>query len=284
MLLVHFVKFIKKFSPSEIFKRSSFDKNPPPKTSFMKNSLLVIILLLSILSCRDEDDSRDNCTSNCTIVKGRIFSVNNEPVANVNITVEYRVGGSGSTTRKMVDVKTDKDGNYYKSFYVKDAEMGEEAPGYFKLNIDDSKIDINKYIRTNNLIGNTSSVISSTFQISKRDTIIENNLYIPQKTFIKVNLKNFVSQQEGDFFEVQTLYPFGGNVGYNAFLDSPYDTGFSGYGNWQAKNANTTHTIFVAADEKNVVRIFKRKNGINTSKDSLFFIPRNNNIQLNYNY
>ena len=162
--------------------------------------------------------------------------------------------------------------------------MGEEAPGYFKLNIDDSKIDINKYIRTNNLIGNTSSVISTTFQISKRDTIIENNLYIPQKTFIKVNLKNFVSQQEGDFFEVQTLYPFGGNVGYNAFLDSPYDTGFSGYGNWQAKNANTTHTIFVAADEKNVVRIFKRKNGINTSKDSLFFIPRNNNIQLNYNY
>lgn len=251
----------------------------------MKNSFYLLVLLFCFSSCREDDDSKDNCTGNCTTLTGKIVSLNNEPVANVRVTLEYRIGGyGGSSTRKIVSVNTDSNGNYYKDFFVKDEELGNNAPGYFLLNFDDSKLDNNKYIRTNNNIGNTTAVIGGSFQISKRDTVIVNNLYFPKKMYIKVNLKNFASQASGDYFEVQSLYPLGFNVGYNDFLESPYATGFSGYENFRATSANTTHNVFVAAGEKNVVRIFRRKNGVNTSKDSLMFIPQGANIELNYSY
>ena len=75
-----------------------------------------------------------------------------------------------------------------------------------------------KYIRTNNLIGNTTTPIGfAIFPITNRDTIIDNTFYIPKKAYIKVNLNNFVPLQDDDFFEVQTLYPFGTKIGTNPF-------------------------------------------------------------------
>ena len=70
----------------------------------------------------------------------------------------------------------------------------------------------------------------------------------------------------------------------NTFLNSEYSTGFSGYGNWRAINNNNLLNVFVAEGENNVIRIFRRKNGVNTSEDIPIFIPQNNTIELTYDF
>lgn len=122
------------------------------------------------------------------------------------------------------------------------------------------------------------------YSISRRDTVINNTFYIPTKAFIKVHLNNFIPQQTGDYFEVQTLYPFGRNIGGNTFLESPYSTGFSGYGGFRATQVNNLLSVFVAEGERNIVRIFKRKNGENSSEDYPVVVPKNNTIELTYSY
>lgn len=255
----------------------------------MKNPITIFILFLLITSCdKREDDSDNVCISNCTTLSGKFVSFNNEPVAHVKVSLKYRISGGelgGGSTRLIVDTQTDQNGNFTKSFFIKDNELGNDANGYFQVDIDDSNIDSNEYIRTNNLIGNTTTDIGfAIYAITNRDTIIDQTFYIPKKAWIKVNLNNFIPVHEDDYFEVQTLYPFGPQIGINPFLNSPYSTGFSGYDNWRATNLNNLLNVFVAEGENNVIRIFRRKNGVNTIEDVPMVIPANNNIELTYNY
>jgi len=255
----------------------------------MKNVFKILALLFFFVSCsKTEDDTNNECTSNCTTLKGKFVSLNNAPISNIKVSLKYRISGGGlggGLTRKIVNTETDQSGNFYKNFFIKDSELGNSANGYFQVEIDDSNIDVNKYIRTNNLIGTTTTDIGfAIYRINSRDTIIDQDFYIPKKAFIKVNLNNYVPLQADDYFEVQTLYPFGPKIGTNTFLNSEYSTGFSGYGNWRATNNNNLLNIFVAEGENNVIRIFRRKNGINTSEDIPIFIPPNNTIELTYNF
>ncbi len=255
----------------------------------MKIICKLFFFFLILISCEKiEDDSNSNCTSNCTTLMGKFVSLDNVPIPNIKVEMRYRVSGGGfggGSTRKLVNISSDKNGNFNKKFFIQDSELGMAAPGFFQVHIDDSNLYVSKYIRTNNLIGNGYSDIGfAIYSISDRDTIIDKTFYFPKKAFIKVNLNNFAPIQENDFFEVQTLYPFGAKVGSNTFLNSEYSTGFSGYGNWRATNLNNSLNVFVAEGENNIIRIYRRKNGENTSEDILVKVPVNNSIELTYNY
>ncbi|MFV8376980.1 hypothetical protein [Flavobacterium sp. LB1P71] len=255
----------------------------------MKNLITIVVLFLVFTSCeKTEDDTNTDCTSNCTVLRGRFVTLNNLPVPNIRVSLKYKIGGGelgGGSTRKIVNIESDQYGNFNKDFFIKDRELGNSAGGYFDVEIDDSKIDLNKYIRTNNLIGGSSTDIGfAIYSITRRDTIIDETFYIPKKAFIKVNLNNFVSQRAGDLFEVRTLYPFGPKVGLNTFLNSEYSTGFSGYGNWIATNLNNRLNVFVAEGEKNIIRVIRIKNGIGSSQDFEITVPPNNTLELTYNF
>lgn len=260
----------------------------------MKNLITVFVLLLFFTSCeKTEDDTDNNCTSNCATLSGKFVTLNNVPVSNIKVSLKYRISGGelgGGYTRKIVSTKSDQSGNFYKNFFIKDNELGNIANGYFQVDIDDSNIDVNQYIRTNNLMGNTSihNTISDigfeVYSITNRDTIIDKTFYIPKKAYIKVNLNHFLPLQADDYFEVQTLYPFGPKIGVNTYLNSEYATGFSGYENWRATNLNNLFNVFVAEGENNVIRVLRRKNGVNTSEEFTIFIPTNNTITLTYNF
>ena len=252
----------------------------------MKNVFKIFALIFIFTSCsKTEDDTNNVCTSNCTVLKGKFVTLNNEPVPNIKVSLKYvRSNELAYFARKIVNTQSDQNGNFNKNFFIKDNELG-ITDGIFQVDIDDSNIDVNKYIRTNNLIGNTTIDIGfAIFSIINRDTIIDNTFYIPKKAYIKVNLNNFIPQQPNDKFEVQTLYPFGQNVGLNPFLNSEYSTGFSGYDNWVAKNLNNQLSVFVAEGEKNIIRINKIKNGIGSSQDFEIIVPQNNTIELTYNF
>ena len=144
----------------------------------MKMLLLIFISALCVTSCeKTENDTTDICTSNCTTLKGKFISLNNLPVENINVSLEYRISGGGlggGFTRKIVNTKSDQNGNFDKVFFIKDSEIGYAAQSYFQVEIDDSNIDINKYIRTNNLMNGSSVDIGlAIYRIINRDTIIE---------------------------------------------------------------------------------------------------------------
>jgi len=249
-----------------------------------------IFLLLTILTfygcSKTEDDTDYICTSDCTTLQGRFITLDNEGVSEVKISIEYKIGGGiyPAYIRKIAETTTDEDGNFYKDFYIEDSELGTSADGYFLVKVDDSNLNVDNYILTDNLTGTTTSLDFGIPYINTRDTIIGNTFYLPKKTYITVNLNNFNPIQEGDYFEVRTLYPFGPNIGDNDFLDSEYSTGFSGYGAFQANGQNTQQLPFVAENEENIIRIARRKNGVNTIEDFPVFVPSNNSIELNYDY
>ena len=254
----------------------------------MKNLSFLLLLLISISCKKTELEKRQDCGSECTVIKGRFVSSNNEPVPGVKITCNYSIYKgwlSGLEVREIFKTETDKSGNYNQSFYVRGDELGYTRLASFDVKIDDTTLDSNKYIKTNDTSkGQTRILGFSIDQINRRDTVILHDYYIPKRAFITVNLKDFSPLQQDDYFDVQTFYPYGQNIGYNPFIDSPYEGGFSGYAKFRATNANSQLKVLVAGNEKNIVRIVRRKNGVITNQDFLMTIPLNNNIVLTYNY
>ena len=251
--------------------------------------IIVLMIILSVFSCSKTEDDTDNvCTSDCTTVQGRFVTLNNVGVEGVKVSLKYKIPSGplgGGAIRYIVDTETDENGYFNEAFYVKDSELGDAAAGYFIIDYDDTGLNVDEYILSDNLVGNTTQPLTDAIpRINNRDTIIGRNYYLPKKTRIKVNLNNFAPMQEGDTFEVRTLYPFGPHVGYNEFLESEYATGFSGWGTFVAGSQNTLVMPYVAENENNIIRVFRRKNGVNTSEDISIFVPSNNTIELNYEY
>lgn len=250
----------------------------------MKNLIWLICISLVLISCeKNEDDTKDICTNSCTTLRGKFVTANNVPLANIIVELKYEISGGGfggGSTRKIVRTQSNQNGEFNRDFYIKDNELGNHASGYFTINIDDSKLSSNNYIK----LGNNQSLGYAIYSIGRRDTIIDESFYIPKKAFIKVNLNNYIPQKTGDHFEVQTLFPLGPKVGLNTFLNSEYATGFSGYDKFKAINLNNKINVLVAESEKNIIRVVSVKNGIASSVDYEINIPPNNTIELTYNY
>lgn len=251
--------------------------------------IALLLLILTFYGCsKIDDDTDDVCNANCTTLQGRFVTLNDVGIKGVKVLLKYRISGGplgGGSTRLIAETKTDDNGNFYKEFYIKDSELGETADGYFKIEYDDTDLDVNKYILSDNQIGNTTQPLGQAiYSISSRDTIIGNTYYLPKKSYIAVNLNNFVPIQEGDYFEVRTRYPFGAYIENNDLLDTEYSIGFSGWGTFQASELNSQLNPFVAENEQNIIRIARRKNGVNTVENFTVFVPSDNSIELTYEY
>lgn len=250
---------------------------------------LIILLIVFIFGCTlFNDDTNKVCTSNCTTIQGRFLTSNDEGLPDIKISLRY-IYHSGILNKKHVrdifEIYTDKDGNYSEQFYIDDSELGDSVDGYFDIEIDDSNLDGYKYIRTDNSL-NDETMDNRMFIdfINTRDTVIDKTFYIPKKAFITVNLNNFIPQIENDYFEVRSRFPFGERIGYNKFLDTEYSSGTSGWGTFVASGINSQLNVFVAENQNNIIRIARRKNGVNSLEDFHVFVPIDNSIVLTYDY
>ncbi len=244
--------------------------------------IIVTLFFMTLIGCATEVDDLDlSCNSECTKIKGKFVTQNNEGVPGVRLILDYRTTNPpfSSNTRLIRDAVTDSDGYYELEFYINDDELGNDAEGYFRVNVNSENID------TNNMFKLTTNLGYAIYSINRRDTIIDMSFYLPKKEYITVNLYNFSPIDETDFFEVRTFYPFGLKIGENQLLDSEYATGFSGYGTFKADSSSTTfENIPVAVGEYNVISILKRKNATTTATDTTLFIGPNNNLNLNFEY
>lgn len=249
----------------------------------MKTILLCLAILISCQSCsKTDDDTREICNANCTVLEGRFVTHNNMPLKDIKLRLDYRISAApfGSSTRIIREARTDENGFYKMEFFVEENEIGEDARGYFTLLVDASNLNPEDYIRQNEIY-----VGDAIYSLATRDTIIDKSFYIPTKDFITVTLTGFSPIDEDDFFEVRTLFPSGLNIGQNDFLGGEYQTGSTGYGHYTATSQSQTfNNVVVAKNELNVIRLARRKDATTNHEDIEIFIPENNTLELNYEY
>ncbi|RZJ70553.1 hypothetical protein [Flavobacterium sp.] len=241
----------------------------------MKKLILFSLISLLFISCKD-DDTQETCNSNCTTIQGRFRTMGDEPLANVRVKLDYRRSlNPGAQTRRIVNVKSDSQGDFQKDFYIQDDELGAQS-GIFRLNIEDSHLSDDLYIKIGEL-GYDEGIFPS---IGTRDTTLNLNFYIPKKAIIKVRLNNFVPLLAGDYFEVQTRFDSGYEISPGIFQqktlarDEP---------NTQQNQFYTD--VIVSQGAENTVLITKRKNGVVTLDEYPISVPAgSNNIELTYEY
>jgi hypothetical protein len=177
------------------------------------------------------------------------------------------------------------------SFNIKDDEVETyeaQYSSYFELGFDFSNLDPDKYFLSYYSVDNDSSFWFAVSPSLKKDTTYSISCYIPAKDYITVHLNNFKPVQAGDHFEVQTLFPWGikseKEVNRNKFMNTEYGISSSGYDNFVTEGKNQIFRVPVARNDTNVVRIIKVKNGVATPEDHKIFVPKNNNIELTYEY
>lgn len=250
--------------------------------SVMGNRYFFLMLLLMLGGCIHSDDTDESCESDCTTMKGNFVTVNNAPLKGVKLAIHYDPASLSlnGKSRTIQEAKSDIDGKYDMRFFLRNHEIGSEAEGFFRVTVDASNLDSEKYY-----VADHMQLGEAIYHIGVRDTIIEQSFYFPTKALIKVNLMNFSPTQEGDRFEVRTLFPYGLKIGDNDYLNTEYQTGFSDFDAYLARSAKQTfNEVVVAENEENVIQIIKVKNGVAELEETRVFVPKDNTIELTYEY
>ncbi len=247
--------------------------------------LVILLIAFTFTNCYESiDDSDANCSTDCSILQGKVITENNQGISDVDFTFEFKRWSTlGSYERTISKVSTDNNGNFYDEFYLKDHEIDPEKKGYFLLTADLSS-----------LAGNTDLLLplaqdfelSDSFKIVDRNNPIEQIFYIPKKTTVKVNLNNFVVAQEGDSFVVQSTFPFGFKDPNPVTMATTLDTDYELYSSkfYRATATNNTFEVVLAQNQKNNLRIFRRKNGVNEYEDLVLDVKSTSPSEITIDY
>jgi hypothetical protein len=251
----------------------------------MKKIFLLFIILYTFYGCfREEDDTNQVCSSNCTILQGQVITTNNQGISGINLTFEFFKGASlSSYTRLISNINSNNNGNFFDKFYLNDQEIDQNSYGNLILIIDENSLNAIEEIITPDL-ANIS--LERWFDINTRDSIIEQTYYFPKKTIVLVNLNNFIPIQDNDRFEVQPLFPYGFKnpepSNYNDILETIYAPTNGPI--YKATNTNNTFNVILAQNEKNIIRVYKVKNGVYTYDEIMLDVNSSspNDITIEY--
>lgn len=119
----------------------------------------------------------------------------------------------------------------------------------------------------------------------KRDTTYEMNVYIPQRSAVKIILKGFKPIQEGDMFEVRSIFPWGMEEDGEKILDTKYGVAYSGYDKFIAtKEENVFTEVPLAINETNIIQIVKVKDGVAMPEEHEIYVSANSPETLTFEY
>lgn len=260
----------------------------------MKSALFLLFILAAFVSCvKEDDDTNKELVPGYTTITGHIVTSDNAPLKGVEMQLKYVetrwLASFHSWVKK--EATTDANGSYSMSFNIKDDEVETyeaQYSSYFELGFDFSKLDPDKYFLSYYSLQNDSSCWFSVRPSLKQNTAYQVSFYIPEKDYITVHLNNFKPVLAGDHFEVQTFFPWGTKSeeknNSNKLLNTEYGISSTGYDNFVAKSENQTFRVPVARNDTNIVRIINVKNGVASPEDHKIFVPKDNNIELTYEY
>jgi len=253
----------------------------------MKKSVYILISIL-LISCSSTDDSEvNNCVSDCTTIKGRITTDNSVGISGVEVEfifVDQPVPGFGAFIRNIAKGKTDEDGNFEISGYIKDEEIYNFEDGSFKIRILEESLD-DSYIKKEELVSEfgffsaVSAVNVDKFipMLSTRDTIIEHNLIVPRKELLTVRVRNFEPEVEIDRIEIDNSIKTSQMQSTSFYVINNFITSDFGEINFDIQ-------IVGALNFLNELRISKRKNGLIEYETIEVMVTEQNNNEVTIFY
>ena len=244
---------------------------------------LLFLLTLILVSCSKTDDDLDSvCTGNCNTFSGQIKTADNKGIPNVKLTLDYYVSSElSSYRRKIGETRTDKNGFYNMSVFIKDAELGENSQGYFTLTLDSNKInDVldDTYLKPNVMLSKNTKPEVVFYSILERNQDFINDFIIPKKGNVSIKLNNFNPIQEGDYFKATIKYSYS-FLNDNWITYQDYD-GIYGYAN----KSPTIINVETILNGNIHLQISKKKNDMVENVEFEFELDNPNVYQLEFNY
>ena len=230
----------------------------------MKAYCLVFICLLSLTSCyKTIDSTKEVCTSGCTVIQGRVTTLNDRPVSGVIIKIgSVRNTSSASGVKRIIAQTTSGSDGYYRlKFSLNQYESGPQASAevYFQYNYDETLFTPLPTLSKDVLL---SSPRYGLLFVNKEVTL-NRYVYLPLKAKANIRLQGFYTTGS-DFnrFYVTPSFRIGLQKYYH---DGAYVIA--------SQSATTEYVVDVAGDDSTHFHIEKWKSGQRFVSDTSVFTP-----------
>lgn len=237
--------------------------------------LFIGFTIFCFTSCFVDDDTCEICTEDCTEFRGQLTTEDGNPIAGVDIHLEYVSSHIFlSAVRKIATTTTDKNGFYTILAFLQDNEIEKGNNGeigiYFNVNqvsdlIPDSYLKPITTFKQNDRVIDAFKSKVFFYQLSKRDTILTNNFIAPKKGRIQIKIDDFTPIKENDYFYVTVDYNY-------SFFNPQWSFRHNFDLNSIRLNEPTTNFISnfeTTLNDKITLRLQKKKDNILTFKDSI---------------
>jgi hypothetical protein len=225
-------------------------KNKPMHLLLFK-IFCIISFCFCISSCVKEEFDTETCSSDCTVIQGKITtSGGTKPATNIKLeliwtNIKY-MGGGIKRTRAVTE--TDKNGLFDFRIDLKNDEIKE---GSFYIHIDADK---SKYLSFNDYTIDLP-------QLKRDSLIIINNYLLPRKSYIEWKVLNLDKINHSDYFDSC----FGGQMGFEK-------KSFSGTVVLWSSGLPLDKKIAVVGDQPLYIANLKAMNGIYYQKNDTIFL------------
>ncbi len=264
--------------------------------------LLGGLVLLAAAGCvKEKNDFMREDTPDATTIEGVVTTSGGEPLAGVELRVDYRkhVGFHYALTRHKARATTDADGRYRLVFALRDGELQEEegAERSFSLTVDLKRLPADRYL----LPVDQSAVLAPDSPRAEADrTAAPQCSYLirpernghdrldfrfPRKRMLRIVLTGYEPAADSDRFEVGTLFPWGAACDTaDKPLDTPSGLGRSGFCRYVALRYEEAFEVPCALDEENLLRIERTRDGRTATEEQRIFVTAHEPAELLFRY
>lgn len=176
-------------------------------------SVVAVLISLSyiVIGCdREEDDFIKEPTATSTVIKGCLKTPEGIPLANVPVSVDYKVTGLfGSSVIHKAKGSTDKSG-YFKIFFETNENEREGIQSGYTFSVDLSVLSPTNYI-----IAQVVDYGFSTYKNEWSGKTSVCNLTVPRKKLVKVVVNNNGATVMNGRYAVKNMFPYFNNENDN---------------------------------------------------------------------
>ncbi|MCJ8167327.1 hypothetical protein MKJ04_20975 [Pontibacter sp. E15-1] len=224
--------------------------------------LLLMLVVLSGCTSKDDDFISKYCPGSCTVFKGNIATANGTvPLAGIKLNVYWRSYQEylqfGYSERRKAVATTDQDGRYDLRFLLREEELnarGQIENCSFRVV---PALDETKYF-----ICFDEKAIFSSYDM-QRDTTFTLDYTLPQTGFVDIQLQNRQAMQSGDKIIINVSVKSGENNNYTCSTAYSFSASYA-----------YPSPLITAALQPVLLTINKMKNGVYTeTQDTITVAP-----------
>ena len=229
----------------------------------MKISRLVIGSLILLTSCyKTIDSTKEVCTSGCTIVQGRVTTLNDRAVSGVKVKIGSirNTSSASGVTRNIAETTSDAFGHYQLKFSLNEQEWGLQSTAEVYLRY---SYDTTVYAPLS--AGLTDVLISSPrlLLFTNKEITVDRSIYLSLKAKANIRLQGFYTSGS-DYNGFYVTPTFRSGV-YNYYRDGAYVA--------TVQSATIEQLVNVAGNDTTRFRIEKRKSGQRFLSDTAVYTP-----------